>query len=623
MSSTPGSPDQGSEDPGALVDLEHREGAQDTSASADATGDGGRSEDSAALVDAESIGGPSPDMDALAGAVAARRAVEVVDAEQVARAREAGEEGPAAPPARAGMARNTAIFSVATGLSRIAGLAREIVAASYFGTSGPASAFTIAFQVPNLVRGLFADAALSAAFVPIFAEYLEQRRRREAILLASTLFWIILLVLGALTALFIVGAGVIMPIFIPGDQFTQQLVDLTVGLSQVLFPVVVLLGINGLLVGIANSYHHFTIPALAPLVWNIVIIGGLIVLRPLFTGDDQIYAYAIGVLIGTIVQLLMVVPVLARIDFRLKLHLDWRNPDVVRVFRLMLPVTIGLGVINIDLLINSVVGALISESAPRAIDAAFRIYMLPQGVFSVALATVLFPSLSRLVARHDTDGLRALVGTGTRQNLLLLIPAAVATMVLAKPIVQLIYQYGAFGSSSTDEVATALLWFSFSLPFAGLNLLLTRTFFSLQRPWIPTALAAANLVVNLALSLLLYKPFGIAGPVIGTAVASAGMTFSQVRYLRPQLDGSLQGHETLRATGKILLASALLAVVLYGVWWPVDRAVGDATATARLLAVSLALAAGAAAYVAAIRFLRVPEAEQIGAFLHRWRRRAA
>ena len=623
MSSTPGSPDQGSEDPGALVDLEHREGAQDTSASADATGDGGRSEDSAALVDAESIGGPSPDMDALAGAVAARRAVEVVDAEQVARAREAGEEGPAAPPARAGMARNTAIFSVATGLSRIAGLAREIVAASYFGTSGPASAFTIAFQVPNLVRGLFADAALSAAFVPIFAEYLEQRRRREAILLASTLFWIILLVLGALTALFIVGAGVIMPIFIPGDQFTQQLVDLTVGLSQVLFPVVVLLGINGLLVGIANSYHHFTIPALAPLVWNIVIIGGLVVLRPLFTGDDQIYAYAIGVLIGTIVQLLMVVPVLARIDFRLKLHLDWRNPDVVRVFRLMLPVTIGLGVINIDLLINSVVGALISESAPRAIDAAFRIYMLPQGVFSVALATVLFPSLSRLVARHDTDGLRALVGTGTRQNLLLLIPAAVATMVLAKPIVQLIYQYGAFGSSSTDEVATALLWFSFSLPFAGLNLLLTRTFFSLQRPWIPTALAAANLVVNLALSLLLYKPFGIAGPVIGTAVASAGMTFSQVRYLRPQLDGSLQGHETLRATGKILLASALLAVVLYGVWWPVDRAVGDATATARLLAVSLALAAGAAAYVAAIRFLRVPEAEQIGAFLHRWRRRAA
>ena len=555
-------------------------------------------------------------MDAAAGARAARRAVEHLDAEQAARE----EEGEGPPPARAGMARNTAIFSIATGLSRIAGLAREIVAASYFGTSGPASAFTIAFQVPNLVRGLFADAALSAAFVPIFAEYLEQRRRREAILLASTLFWIILLVLGALTALFIVGAGVIMPIFVPGDQFSQQLVDLTVGLSQVLFPVVVLLGINGLLVGIANSYHHFTIPALAPLVWNIVIIGALVALRPLFHGENQIYAYAIGVLIGTVVQLLMVIPVLAKIDFRLKFHLDWRNPDVIRVFRLMLPVTIGLGVINVDLLINSVVGALISQDAPRAIDAAFRIYMLPQGVFSVALATVLFPSLSRLVARRDTSGLRALVGTGTRQNLLLLIPAAVATMVLAKPIVELIYQYGKFGTASTDQVSTALLWFSFSLPFAGVNLLLTRTFFSLQRPWIPTALAAMNLVVNLALSLLLYKPFGIAGPVIGTAVASAGMTFAQGWYLRRELDGSFEGRATLLATAKILLASALLAAVIYAVWWPVDQAVGHATAVARLLGVGLSLVAGILAYMTAIHFLRIPEAEQISAFVMRRRR---
>ncbi|MSW95208.1 MAG: hypothetical protein F2796_00230, partial [Actinobacteria bacterium] len=194
---------------------------------------------------------------------------------------------------RSGVARNTAIFSIATGASRIAGLAREIVAASYFGTSGPASAFTLAFQVPNLLRGLFADAALSAAFVPVFTEYLERGRRREAMLLASTLFWIILLVLGALTAVFIVAAGVIMPVFIPGSQFTPALVDLTVGLSQILFPVVVLLGLNGLLVGIANAYHHFTIPAIAPLVWNVVIIGVLVVLHGSFDGDKQIYAYAI------------------------------------------------------------------------------------------------------------------------------------------------------------------------------------------------------------------------------------------------------------------------------------------------------------------------------------------
>jgi putative peptidoglycan lipid II flippase len=519
--------------------------------------------------------------------------------------------GEGAGPAPPRLARNTAIFSVATGLSRIAGLAREITAARYFGTSGAASAFTIAFQVPNLVRGLFADAALSAAFVPVFTEYLEHGRKRDALMLASTLFWLILIVLGALSALFIVTAGVVMPLFIPGDNFSPELVDLTVGLSQVLFPIVVLLGLNGLLVGIVNAYNHFTVPAIAPLVWNLVIIATLVVGVPLFDGDDQVYAYAIGVLLGTIVQLLMVVPVLGRIDFRLKVHFNLRDPGVKRVLVLMLPVTIGLGVINVNLLINSMIGALVSDSGPRAIDAGFRIYMLPQGIFSVALATVLFPSLSRLVARHDTAGVRRLVGTGTRQNMLLLVPAAAATIALAEPIVELVYQYGSFGPSSTDEVTDALFWFAFSLPFAGINLLLTRTFFSLQRPWVPTALAGANLLVSLVLSLALYKPLGIAGPVIGTAVASAGMTFAQLFYLRRELHGTIEGRATAVAAVKVLAASALLALTSYGVWSLIEGQVGDAGALARAAAVLPALVAGAVVYAAAVQALRVPEAQQI------------
>ncbi len=563
-----------------------------------------------AVFDAEIIGGVSPDSDAAAGAAAARRAAQKVSGEAYE-----------APGARAGVARNTVLFSVATALSRVAGLAREILAAIYFGTSGAASAFTIAFQLPNLVRGLFADAALSAAFVPVFAEFLEQKRRREAILLASTLFWLILLVLGALSAIFIVAAGVLIPLFIPGDNFSTQLVSLAVGLSQVLFPIVVLLGINGLLVGIVNSYHHFTIAALAPLVWNVVIIGALVLLRPMFSAEDQIYAYAIGVLAGTVVQLLMVIPVLAKIDFRLKLHFNWRDPGVTRVLKLLVPVTIALGVINIDLVINSVIGALISDSAPRAIDAAFRIYMLPQGIFSVALATVLFPSLSRLVARRDTGGLRAMVGTGTRQNLLLLIPAAAATMALANPIVELIYQYGAFNAASTKEVSTALFWFALSMPFAGINLLLTRTFFSLQRPWIPSALAAGNLVVNAIVSLALYKPLGIAGPVIGTVVASGGMTLAQMIFLRRQLDGSIQGRETVIVLAKVLLASLLLIVAARGSWLLLDGLVGDAGPLERMIAVLPALLAGLLVYCCAVYLVKIREATQISSFfLSRLRR---
>ena len=179
------------------------------------------------------------------------------------------------------VARNTAIVSLATGVSRVLGLGREIVAASFFGTHGPASAFTIAFQIPNLVSNLFANAALSAAFVPVFTDLLQQGRKREAFRLASTLFWIMLIVLGALTAFFVLAAGVIMPLF-TGPTFESALDALTVGLSQVLFPVVLLIGLIGLLVGVLQSYEHFTIPAISPAVWNLVIIVLLVLLRPHF-----------------------------------------------------------------------------------------------------------------------------------------------------------------------------------------------------------------------------------------------------------------------------------------------------------------------------------------------------
>jgi putative peptidoglycan lipid II flippase len=507
------------------------------------------------------------------------------------------------------IARNTAIFSIATGLSRIAGLVREIVASSYFGTSGAFSAFTIAFQVPNLVRSLFADAALSAAFVPVFTELLERGEKREAFRLASTLAFVILAALGAITALFILGAGVIMPLF-TGDQFDEQLTQLTVGLSQVLFPIVVLLGLNGLVVGILNAYDHFAIPAIAPLVWNIVIIVVLIALKPRFDGDDQLYAYAIAVLAGTTVQLLMSLPMLPRVGFHFALAFDWRDPRVVQVLRLMLPVTISLGIINFDLLINSSLGTLVSPEAPRAIDAAFRIYMLPQGMFSVAIATVLFPTLSRFAARGDLDGLRHTMATGVRQICLLLIPAAAISIVLAEPITRLVYQRGAFDDESTELVSTALLWFSFSLPFSGINLLFSRTFFSLQKPWMPTALSLGSLVVNLIVSLALYKPFGVAGLVIGTVVSNVAMAIGQGWGLRRRLHGRLEGAATSAAVLRMLLAAALLAGASWFVWWGLDRALGESL-PAQIVSVGMGIATGTMFYVALVLQWRVPEAEQI------------
>lgn len=523
-------------------------------------------------------------------------------------------EPPAEPPPRSRrLARNTAIFSAATGLSRIAGLVREIVASSYFGTTGPFSAFTIAFQVPNLVRSLFADAALSAAFVPVFTEQLEHGRKRDAARLASTLLLIIVAALGALTALFIVCAGWIIPLFI-GDTFDAQLTQLTVGLSQVLFPIVVLLGVNGLVVGILNSYEHFAIPAIAPLAWNVVIVVVLVATKPLFDGSDQMYAYALGVLAGTVVQLAMALPMLARVGFHFEWAFDWRDERIRRVFRLMLPVTIGLGAINFSLLINSSLGSLVSEQAPRAIDAAFRIYMLPQGMFSVAIATVLFPTLSRFAARHELDGLRRTMANGVRQIALLLIPAAAFTIVLATPITRLVYERGAFDAESTELVSDALFWFSFSLPLSGVNLLLTRSFFSLQRPWGPTAMAGVSLVLNAAVSFALYEPFGIAGIVIGTVVGNVGMMLGQARGLRRLLHGSLEGRRTLIAAMQMTAAAALLGVVSYGVWWGLDELLGRAL-LAQVVSVGAALAAGTAVYVAAVLAVRIEEARQIRTLL--------
>ena len=186
----------------------------------------------------------------------------------------------------------------------------------------------------------------------------------------------------------------------------------------------------------------------------------------------------------------------------------------------MLPIMIGLGIVNLDQLINSLFGTLVSAQAPRAIDNAFRLYMLPQGLFSVAVATVLFPTLSRMASRRDADAMRRAVGIGMRQINLLLIPAAAFMLVLATPIVRLVYQRGSFTPHSTHLVSIALFWFAFSLPFGGVNLLLTRTFFAVQRPWIPTRLAAINIIVDIVVSVGLYKPFGIAGLIIGTVAAN-------------------------------------------------------------------------------------------------------
>src|SRR4051812_46651021 len=451
------------------------------------------------------------------------------------------------------LARSTAIFSLATGLSRIAGLIREVVAAYYFGAAGKINAFTVAFQVPNLIRALVADAALSSAFVPVFTELQERGERQRAWRVAASLFWIVLLGLSALTAIFIVIAPWVIGLF--GDPGGDK--ELAIGLSRVLFPIVMLLGVSGIVVGILNSYERFSVPALSPVFWNVAIIVGLVIGVPRAdTIDGKLYVYAVSIVIGTVIQVLLPMPWLRGLDGRLRVLIDWRDPAVARVLKLMLPVTLGLGLINFNAVVDSIFASRLIDPklAPTAIDRAFRLYMLPQGVFSVAITTVLFPSLARLAARGDQAGFRNTLALGVRQIAFLLIPASVVSALLAEPITRLVYQRGAFEPSQTPVVAGALAAFSAGLFFNGMMLLLNRGFFSLQSNWVPTAIALGNLGLNAALDAAFYR-FGTWGiPLATSCVNLAGSAVLMV-LMRRRL-GRLGGRSIPHSRVGILPAAA-------------------------------------------------------------------
>jgi putative peptidoglycan lipid II flippase len=513
------------------------------------------------------------------------------------------------------LARSTAIFSLATGVSRILGLVREIVASYYFGAAGKVNAFTVAFQVPNLVRSLVADAALSAAFVPVFTELLEKGDRRRAWRVASTLFWLVLLVLGALTALLMLLAPwIIRPFGDPGGD-----AELAVGLSRVLFPIVALLGVSGIVVGILNSYEHFTVPALTPVFWNLAIIAGLVIGVPQAdTVDSKLYVYAGSIVVGTVIQVLLPIPWLRGRDDRLRVLIDWRDPAIWRVLRLMVPVTLSLGLINFNLVVNSAFASRLIDPnlAPTAIDKAFRLYMLPQGMFSVAVATVLFPSLARLAARGDEDGFRNTVGLGVRQIAFMLIPASVVSAVLAEPITRLVYQRGEFDATQTPVVAGALAAFSAGLFFNGTMLMLNRAFFSLQSNWIPTLVALGNLAANAALNAAFYR-FGTWGIPLATSIANVAGTTALFLLLRRHLQ-RLELRETLDSIGRIVFASAALAAASFGVWYGLDEVLGRSFA-AQLASVGAALAVGTVIYVLACKALRVRELSALLALRRRFK----
>jgi len=337
------------------------------------------------------------------------------------------------------------------------------------------------------------------------------------------------------------------------------------------------------------------------------------------TLDTKLYVYAISIVIGTVIQVLLPLPWLYGLDDRLRLALDWRDPAVRRVFVLMLPVTIGLGLINFNLVVNTLFASrfLDPDLSPRAIDAAFRIYMLPQGMFSVAIATVLFPRLSRLSARRDLDGFRHTVALGVRQIAFTLVPASVFTAILATPITRIVYQHGAWTVEDTKVTASALAAFSLGLTFNGVMLMLNRAFFSLQTPWTPTAIAVGNLAVNTVLAAALLH-LGTWGIPLATSLANIFGSAALLIVFRHRL-GRIEFGDTARAFLRVTIASLALAAVAFPLWYVLDQALGRSV-LAQAVSLGSAFLAGFGVYLISCRLLGVRELNALLSLRSRFQR---
>ena len=456
-----------------------------------------------------------------------------------------GVSGPDPIVRRRHLAASAAIFGVATGLSRALGLVREIVARRYFGVQGEINAFTVAFQVPNLVRALVADAALSAAFVPVFSELLEKGEKARAWRVASTVFWLLLLGLTGLTALCMLLAPLIMAPFgvaacvrrprrhplpdpVP-DRHPARRLGRDRRDPQQLRAVLDPRADAGLLE--PRDHHRARRSACRRRDSES---GEALRVRGV---DPRRHDHpgAVAACRGC-----------CGLDGRLHRLIDWRDPAVKQVFVLMIPVTLGLGLINF----NAVIGTFFASRyidprlSPSAIDAAFRIYMLPQGMFSVAVATVLFPAISRLAARGDMDGFRNTVAIGIRQIAFLLVPAERgrrgarrADRAAALPARRVHARPDAGRRCRAGGVLVGLA-------FNGMMLMLNRAFFALQSPWIPTWVAAFNLTLNTLLYIPLYRvgtwgiPLAISLSNVAAALAAALAAAPPARPAGAEGDGA-------------------------------------------------------------------------------------
>jgi putative peptidoglycan lipid II flippase len=512
------------------------------------------------------------------------------------------------------IAAATMVMASATSLSRIAGLVRDIVVARLFGAGMMTDAFFMAFTIPNLLRRFFGEGSLTAAFIPTFSDVFHQRGETEAQQLANRCVTLLLLIMLVVVSLGVLFSPWIVQLIGYGFGQVAGKLQLTDQLNRIMFPYIGLVSMLALFTGILNVRGHFFIPSLSPLFLNLAMILSALTMGQLFS--QPIYALAVGVILGGVVQLLIQFPVLCRYRIRLRLDFNFRNdPHLRRIVALMLPGIAGVAIYQINIIVTRLLASFLPEGGVSYLYYGQRLFEFPQGIFIVSLAQAALPMMSRQVAENDQLGLRQSLSFALTLITLFTLPAIVGLMVCAKPIYSLFFLGGEFDLKALENTALALICYAPGLIFVGYSRIAAQTFYALKDTRTPVLISFWTLLVNLLLGLLLMQYYGFMGLAIALSVASMFNALMLLLLLKRKIGNFFQKSLYLLVS-KLLAASLLMALAVTFLLRNVDW-MQMGLLLNKSLVLSAAIFTGALIYLGCCFLFRVKEIRQGWQFLRR------
>jgi putative peptidoglycan lipid II flippase len=509
------------------------------------------------------------------------------------------------------LARSAGAAGIATLTSRILGLVRDQVLLAIFGAGNDMDAFTVAFRIPNLVRDLFAEGAMSAAFVPAFTRHVTLEGKPAAWRLGNNVITALAIATGALVVVGMIFARPLASAF-AGDYATVPgKLELTIHLTRIMLPFLTLAAIAAAMMGMLNSLHHYFVPALSPATFNVAAIVAALVLPPVMTaaGLPTISAVAIGAVAGGVTQILVQWRALHREGFRYRPIVDWRDPALRRILILMGPGTVGLAATQVNLFVNTLLATSEGTGAASWLTYAFRLMYLPIGLFGVSIATVVLPAAARHVALEDSAAIRRTVSRGLGLMLALNVPATIGLIALAVPIVRVLFEHGRFLPSDTAAVAAAVRLYAIGLVGYSAARIASPVFYALGRNRVPVIVSVGAVAVNIAVSVALVRVLGFRGLALGTSIAAMAHGVALLVLLRGAL-GGLDGGRLAATLVKTIVASAAMAAAARGTHAWVTHAMQDHNTFAQAGALGLAIGAGVVVLAITAKFLRIAEFDE-------------